>query len=229
MDLEKDALNYIFEQLKSKACLKQEVYRNLQDVFSQMRTEASSITQTLSEMMGSINEEVIVDFEEVGEFEFRVKFGGDALVFYMQSNVITFNQDFPVMQSAHVQQDPERKYFGHITIYNFLADSLKYNRLEDPGYLIARLLINKENHFFLEGVGQMNFLFQDIDNNVLNKDWVRLVIEKSMAAAIDNDLIGPPYPAIRNISLQQKIMENMAAVRGEKIGFQMSFEDNVSS
>jgi len=229
MDLEKDALNYIFEQLKSKACLKQEVYQNLQDVFSQMRTEASSITQTLSEMMGSINEEVIVDFEEVGEFEFRVKFGGDALVFYMQSNVITFNQDFPVMQSAQVQQDPERKYFGHITIYNFLADSLKYNRLEDPGYLIARLLINKENHFFLEGVGQMNFLFQDIDNNVLNKDWVRLVIEKSMAAAIDNDLIGPPYPAIRNISLQQKIMENMAAVRGEKIGFQMSFEDNVSS
>ena len=227
MDLEKDALNYIFEQLKSKACLKQQVYRNLQEVFAQMRAEAKSITETLAEMMNGINEEVLVEFEEAGEFEFRVKFGGDALVFYMQSNVITFNQDFPVMQSAHVQEDPERRYFGHITIYNFLADSLKYNRLEDPGYLIARLLVNKENHFFLEGVGQMNFLFQDIDNNRLTKDWVRLIIEKSMAAAIDNDLIGPPYPAIQNILLQQKIMENMAAVRGEKIGFEMSFENKI--
>ena len=65
------------------------------------------------------------------------------------------------------------------------------------------------------------------NNNILNKDWVRLVIEKSMGAAIDNDLIGPPYPAIQSISLQQKIMENMAAVRGEKIGFQMSFENKV--
>ena len=229
MDLEKDALNYIFQQLKDKACLKQQVYRNLKDVFAQMRNEAQSITETLDEMMSTIDEDVLVEFEEVGEFEFRVKFGGDALVFYMQSNIITFNQDFPVMQSAHVQQDEKRKYFGHITIYNFLADSIKYNRLGDPGYLIARLLVNKENHFFLEGVGQMNFLFQDIDNNVLTKDWVRLIIEKSMAAAIDNDLIGPAYPTIQNISLKQKLMENMTAVRGEKIGFQLSYENNMDS
>ncbi len=227
MDLEQDALNYIFDQLKSKACLKQRVYRNLLEVFGQMRDEAKNIAETLDGMMANIDTSVRVEFEGVGEFEFRINFGGDALVFYMQSNVITFDKDFPVMQSAYVQAEDERKYFGHITIYNFLSDSIKYNRLEDPGYLIARVLVNNENHFFLEGVGQMNFLFQDIDNNVLNKDWLRLIIEKAMAASIDIDLIGPRYPDIRNISLHQKLKENMAAVRGQKIGFQMSYENNI--
>ena len=227
MDLEKESLHYIFEQLKSKACLKQRVYRNLMEVFEQMRHEAKDIADTLHQKMSEIDTTVTVEFEEEGKFEFRVKFGGDMLVFYMQSNVITFAQDFPVMQSAYVQADDERKYFGHITVYNFLADSIKYNRLQDPGYLIARLLVNKDNHFFVEGAGQMNFLFQDIENNILNKDWLRLVIEKAMAAAIDNDLMGPRYPDIQNITLQQKLQENMAAVRGQKIGFQMSYDSDV--
>ncbi len=225
MKPEQEALDHIFQLLKSKACLKQKVYRNLQEVFAQLEEQAKDIAVSLDDKMEDIDKSVVIEFQKVSEFDFRLKFGGDILIFYMQSNVITFEGDFPVMQSAYVQGGADRKYFGHITIYNFLADSVKYHRLDDPGYLIARLIVNHENHFFLEGAGQMNFLFQDIDNNIISRDWLRLIIEKAMAAAIDNDLIGPRYPDIQRITLKKKLGESMAAVRGEKIGFQMSYEN----
>jgi hypothetical protein len=221
MDLEKDALNYLLEQLKEKASIKQLVYRNLQGVFNQMRTEGSRIISDLEERIKEIDTSVIIAYQQTGDFEFRLKFGGDTLVFYMQSNIITFKEDFPLMQSPYIGDDPSRKYFGHITIYNFLSDSIKYNRLDDPGYLIARMLLNKENHFFVEGAGQLNFLFQDLENNKITGDWLRLIIEKAMAESMDHDLIGPNYPDIHSITLKQKLEEQMASVRGQKIGFQM--------
>ena len=222
MDLEKDALEYIFSQLKAKASIKQLVYRNLKEVFSAMKEECNRIATDLEKRIGEIDSSVSVEYHDASEFEFKLKFGGDTLVFHMQSNIITFNDDFPIIQSPYIAEETSRKYFGHITIYNFLSDSIKYHRLQDPGYLIARILLNKEKHFFVEGVGQLNFLFQDLENNIVTADWLRLIIEKSMAETIDRDLIGPKFPEIKSINLKQKENENFAAVRGQKIGFQMS-------
>ncbi len=224
MDLEKDALHHLVEQLKAKASIKQLVYRNTRKVFNLMREQGKRIITELEVKIEDIDTTIPVEYKESGDFEFSLKFGGDLLIFYMQSNVITFNEDFPLMQQPYIKEDISRKYFGHITIYNFLADSIKYNRLEDPGYLIARFLVNRENHFYVEGSGQLNFLFQDLAQNVVNADWLRLIIEKSMSEAMDKDLIGPKYPDIRFTTLRQKQSHSMASVRGSKIGFQMNSE-----
>lgn len=221
MDFEKDALKQIMVQLKQKAGIKQLVYRNTVEVFKQLRQEGESVVSQLVEQIQAVDKSVKVEFEEKGDFEFRLKFGGDTLIVYMQSNVITFNDDFPQLQKPYVKEDPSRRYFGHITIYNFLSDSIKYNRLNDPGYLIARILINKDNHFFVEGSGQLDFLFQDLAQNLVTNDWLRLIIEKAMQEAMDKDLIGAKYPEIRSITLKQKLSQNLVAVRGEKIGFQV--------
>ena len=226
MDLEKDALEYIVEQLQEKASIKQLVYRNLKEVFNQMRDEGRRIISDLEERTSQM-ESISVEYQETGDFEFRLKFGGDTLVFYMQSNIITFNDDFPLMQKPYIAENPSRKYFGHITVYNFLTDSIRYNRLDDPGYLIARILLNNENHFFVEGAGQLNFLFQDLENNQISGDWLRLIIEKAMSESMDKDLIGPKYPDIRSITLKEKQNEQLAAIRGQKIGFQMSSDTNI--
>ena len=227
MNLENDALNYIVEQLREKASIKQLVFRNLQEVFRDMKVEGQRIIDDLKKQIKEIDASVSVEYHETGDFEFKLEFGGDTLVFHMQSNVITFNEDFTMMQSPYISTDSSRKYFGQITIYNFLSDSIKYNRLEDPGYLVARLLLNNENHFFLEGTGQLNFLFQDLEHNLVTGDWLRLIIEKAMAEAMDKDLIGPNFPDIKSITLKQKINENLTAVRGQKIGFQMRTDSNI--
>lgn len=227
MDLEKDALEYIVEQLKAKATIKQLIYRNLKEVFEQMREEGRRIIGDLEDRITGIDTSVVVGYEESGDFEFSLNFGGDTLVFYMQSNIITFKEDYPLMQSPYVLESPFRKYFGHITVYNFLSDSIRYNRLDDQGYLIARLLVNSEKHFLVEGSGQLNFLFQDLASNVISNDWLRLIIEKAIAEAMDKDLIGPKYPEIRSITLKQKIGQQLAAIRGQKIGFQLNTDNQV--
>ena len=55
MDLEKDALEYILEQLKVKASIKQLVYRNLQEVFGQLREEGRRITEDLENRIQDID------------------------------------------------------------------------------------------------------------------------------------------------------------------------------
>jgi len=44
---------------------------------------------------------------------------------------------------------------------------LKFNRVNDPGYLLARLMINHENRFFIEGEGQLATLFNKISEEAL--------------------------------------------------------------
>jgi hypothetical protein len=229
MDLEKNTLEHLVKQLTTKASIKQLVYRNTLQVFKLMKEEGKRIITELELKIEGIDTSLQVEYKESGDFEFNLKFGGDMLILYMQSNIITFKEEYPVMQLPYIQQDPSRKYFGHITIYNFMADSIKYNRLEDPGYLIARLLVNREKHFFVEGSGQLDFLFQDIAQNEVTSDWLRLIIEKSMSEAMDKDLIGPKYPDIRSITLKQKQSQSLAAIRGEKIGFQLNTDSDIST
>ena len=44
-----------------------------------------------------------------------------------------------------------------INIYNFLSDSFVYDRERDLGYLVARVFLNKEGHFFVQGKKQLGF------------------------------------------------------------------------
>jgi len=221
MDVEKKALNDILNQLKSKACLKQKAFKNMMDVFASLKQEAEALSVKLNEKIQEIDKSVVVKLSEKNEFEFQVKVGSDVLIFTLTTNIVTFKNEYAVMQSEYVQEKEERKYFGQILVYNFMADSLKYDRLDDPGYLIARVLINHENHFYVEGVDQLNFLFSDISNNIISKEWLRLVIEKCISAAIDMDLIGANYPDIKITTLQQKMKDERPMGEGQKLGFQM--------
>ena len=52
-----------------------------------------------------------------------------------------------------------RSFCGVINIYNFLSQTLlKYNRLNDAGFLIASVFINKDYHFFVEGISIRLFI-----------------------------------------------------------------------
>src|SRR5690606_39107340 len=131
---------------------KQQAYKNIKEVFSALRTEASQIVETLSDQISPIDKSVIVAIYEINEFEFHLKFGGDLLVFIMKSNIVSFPPDYPIMKSEYMSEAESRKYFGSILIYNFMADTIKYHRTDDKGYLIGRMLVNVENHFYIEGV-----------------------------------------------------------------------------
>jgi hypothetical protein len=221
-----NAIDQLHDLLKIKAGVKQLSYRNVKNSFEMLRTEAISIVHGLSKAIRKEDTSIYVEYKDQGEFEFHVKFSGDLLIFMMHTNIITFDGEYHLLKSDYIKEKENRKYFGHIMIYNFLADSLKYNRLQDPGYLVARMLVNCENHFMIEGVKPLNFLFPEVEANVVSAPILRFFIEKAMIAAIDNDLIAPHYPELKTISLFEKVNQSQELGRGQKIGFRLSMSSD---
>jgi hypothetical protein len=128
------------------------------------------------------------------------------------------------MKDSYVKEQEVNRYFGQIMIYNFMSDSLKFNRINDPGYLLARLMINHDNRFFVEGEGQLAFLFNKISEGPITKEALDALVKLSLAIAIENDLMAMPYPQVKFITLYQKLEHTPDLGGGQKIGFRMSYE-----
>ncbi|WP_310392283.1 hypothetical protein [Hymenobacter sp.] len=220
-----DRLDQIFDGLKQKSTAKQAIFRNTQAAFDTLRLVSQELVVELTRKLTPLDSSVVIEYRSVNDMEFHIKFSGDLLVFVMHSNVVTFAEDYGPMPSAYVTEDFRRRFFGHIMAYNFMADSIKYQRLNDPGYLVGRLLVNIDNHYYLEGVQQLELPNNDMSDNLITPDGLRLFVESAMIAAVNNDLIAPPLPEIQKISVKQKL-ENQQVSRGSKVGFSFSHEQS---
>ncbi len=49
-----------------------------------------------------------------------------------------------------------------------------------------------------------------------------------MTLAIENDLMAPPFPDVRFITLHQKMEKTQELGAGQKIGFRMSYQEGIS-
>jgi len=212
---------HIFDLLQHKSGLKQAIYRNTLDRFHELKSILENIENDLAPRIAAINQSVEVKYNERSLFEAELKFSGDMLSFNMHTNVFSFDHKHFVHQTPYVQADPNRAFCGKIDIYNFLADSYKYNRLNDIGHLIGRIFINHENHFFVEGKKQLGFLYSDFSGQSLGKDQLCDIVETAMLHALEFDLMVPPFEAVQEISLAQKLFENGNAgiTTGKRLGF----------
>ena len=165
--MENKNLEKIALYLKSKGNLKQEVYNKTLESFEILKNVIGAHSVYLQEQCK--NDLFQVEYKENGLFEAELKFAGDILVFNMHSNVFGFDEEYFVHDLPYVQEDESRKYCGMIEVYNFLSDSFKYSRYGDSGYLVARIFINKDGHFFVEGEDQLGFLYKDFENLVKKK------------------------------------------------------------
>ncbi|GAB3238609.1 hypothetical protein GCM10027346_31390 [Hymenobacter seoulensis] len=220
-----DRLDLIFEGLKQKSSAKQAIYRNTQATFAMLRKVSQELVVELSRKITPVDSTVIIEYRPVNEMEFHIRFSGDLLVFVLHSNIVTFPDDYGPMATKYVEEDFRRRFFGHIMAYNFMADSIKYQRMNDPGYLVGRLLINIDNHYFLEGVQQLELPDNDMSDNPVTEDGLKLFVESAMIAAVNNDLIAPPLEDIQKINVKQKL-ENQQVSRPRKVGFSFSNEQD---
>lgn len=223
--MEQDPTQNIAEILLSKSSVKQKTYRNVCTAFKQMQEEAQKVIEDLNSKTADRDEDVDLKMNVVSEQEFHVQIAGDLLVFVLHTNIITLPADYEYNKTSYVQDQPLRKYMGQINVYNFMADSFEFNRLNDPGYLLARLLINYENHFIVEGDRQVGFMFKANTAKPLEKVDMDILIKLIIAQAAENDLVAPPFPQIRNITVRQKIEKTESLGGGNKIGFQMSYQN----
>ena len=218
----------ILELLKTKSSTKQEVFRNTKIVFQQLTTILENKVNKLSSKMSEEDEFIDLSFEQKGDFESHIMFSGDRLVFHMHSNVFDFPSSHPMHKTKYVKQDKLRSFCGVINIYNFLSDSFKYNRMNDAGYLIARVFINKDKHFFVEGDKQLGFLFNDFVNQQINSVEVNKIIEESMVYALNFDLQTPNFNDVKMVSVHQilDMNSNQKLRTAKRMGYKFSFETN---
>lgn len=214
----------ILRLLSTKACTKQYVYRNMLNVFQKFKLQLQQLEENLSAKMASIDNHVELKFYDKGPFEAQLKFSGDTMVFMMHTNVFDFPDDHHIMRLPYITEDRMREYCGVIQVYNFLSDSIKYNRNGDIGILVGRIFINKDNHFFIEGKRPLSFLFNDISRHEMNDENVQQIIEEAMLFCLNFDLVAPPVDSVSFISVEQKNIElySTGLPTSKALGFQMN-------
>ena len=218
--------NEIISLLEEKASTKQDVYRKTQSVFSDLQKLLKAKSISLTKKILDKDKSIKVLYSSKGKFEAQLKFSGDTLLFHMHSNVFDFPTEHVIHKTKYVKEDNLRTFCGVIHIYNFLSDSLKYNRMNDEGYLIARIFVNKDYHFFVEGDKQLGFLFNDFVKQVIDKHELEKIIESAMIYSLNFDLQVPNITDVNVVSVHQILQMNTSQkIRtAKRLGYKFSFE-----
>jgi len=225
---EKAAQDLIFQTVKDKSVLKQDVFNNIILNFKILKQVLKEIGDDLSARIESVDERVIIEYKDTGEFEAQLRVAGDVLVFHMHTNVFKFDSQNSLWNTSYFKDNGNRGYCGLINIYNFLNDSIKYSRVNDSGYMIGRLFVNAENHFMVEGKRQMGFLYNDIINSVIDKDKMKAIIQSAVLYTLDFDLLIPPYDEVKEVSVFeiQQLSDKLKLKTAKRLGFQFTADSD---
>ncbi|PKQ64605.1 hypothetical protein [Labilibaculum manganireducens] len=217
----------ILSTIMDKASLKQIVYKNTKEIFEELRVVVKNLIEEYNSELGEVDENILLSFEDKGEFEYQIKIASDILVFSLHTNVFQFNRDHNVWKQAYVKTDPDNAYSGIINVYNFLADSFKYTRYEDLGYLVARIFINREKHYIVEGKRQLGLLQTDLSVSTADHDNLRNIVETAINYSLNFDLLVPPYDNVKIMSVGQMFekIQNARIPTGKRLGFQFKSDD----
>jgi hypothetical protein len=211
----------ILERLRSKAAIKQLVYQNTSKVFEDLKRLAADFAVTYHKEARKIDKNISIAFEDKGEFEGHLKVAADMLFFTMHSNIFEFPKNHPIMRSSYIKFDPMRSYCGVIYIYNFLADSFKFGRTNDLGYLVARIFVNNEFHFVVEGKRQVEFLTNNALEQKITEDCLKKILQTAIMYCLDFDLLLTPYDEIKQVTVadMMEYAQNMNVRTGKRLGF----------
>lgn len=211
----------LIETFIKKASLKQKVYANTIKVFNDFKDVIREIYESSVETVAKQPDNLLYKYEERGSFGVRFTFGSDILFFVMHTNVFEFPRDHIVMKTSYVKEDNDRSYCGMINIYNFIADSFKYNRINDVGYMIGRVFVNKDFHYFIEGKRELGFIYTNFVDSILNKEAIMKIVESAILYTIKFDLLTPPYDQVKEVTVleMKSALDNMKLKTGKRLGF----------
>ena len=217
----------ILKLLKEKSATKQLIYRNTKEVFDDLVVSLKSKEKSLTSLLKNEVENVELEFKSNGLFDVQLKFAGDTLLFHMHSNIFDFPPTHEIFKSKYINSDKTRSFCGVINIYNFLSDSLKYNRLNDEGVLIGRIFINKEKKFFVEGDEDLGSLFKEFSKKEINSESIAEIINACMIFTLNFDLCSPNFNDVRLVSVHHLLTMSMnqKIKTSKRLGYQLSYHE----
>jgi hypothetical protein len=222
-----DKKEEILNTLTSKSVVKHKVYDQTMETFHNLKNVLKYISTNLNSNLKGIDKRINLEYKEQGEFDCQLKVAGDLLVFSMHSNAFEFDRNHPIWKLSYVQNSPQSTICGMINIYNFLYDSFRYNRDEDLGYLIARIFINKDLNYFVEGKRQMGFWVNNFGTTPINNETLRDIVYSAIQYSLEFDLLVPPYDNVKIASVAQinSKIETSKIQTGKRLGFTYNSDD----
>ncbi len=217
----------IISTLREKSILKQKVYDNTLEWFSVVKDVLKNLSKDVNANLGNIDSRIKMEYTDRSNFDAQLKIAGDILLFSMHSNIFQFDREHPAWKTPYIQKNKFNAYSGIINIYNFLFDSFKYSRLDDLGYLIARIFINHENQYLVEGKRQMGMLFSNYGNEAISRNSLQLIISTAIQYSLEFDLLVPPYDTVKiaTVGQAEAKIQHSRVITGKRLGFQFNSDD----
>jgi hypothetical protein len=236
MSDEKKQKQTILKLLTEKSVMKQDVYTNTIAVFNELKQLVKEKADELQAEILPVDKRINIYSKDISLQAIQMKVAGDILDFQMHSNVFQFDRSHPMYKTSYIKQHELNSYCGIISVYNFLADSYKYNRSNDLGYLIARIFVNREKKFFLETKTQIGYKYNAMSEGVIGKDQMVDMINELIIYVISFDLLTPPFDSVRQVTVyEMQEKSSSAALRtGKSLGYvglkgnQSSFDDEIN-
>lgn len=217
----------IVDRLSEKSALTQKIFDNTFSVFNDLKDLLNEMSSEINDEMDERDQDTKIEYRDRGKFEAQIQVADDLLIFSMHTNIFKFNNEHPIWENDYVCGNKENAYCGIINIYDFLADSFKYNRNGDEGYLIGRIFVNQTNHYCVEGKRQDSLRAEGFGSREISKDSLREIVEAAIGYAIDFDLLVPQYENAKIVTVDQlnTKMEHSKIRTGKRLGYLFRSDD----
>ena len=218
----------ILATIINKSTLKQHIFDNTFTTFNELKDVLFEIASELDDDLdGKLDKRVRIEYRDRGKFEAQLQVASDILLFQMHTDVFEFDSNHIIWQNNYVQSDRDNSYVGIINIYNFLSDSLKYNRNADEGYLIGRIFINREKCFWVEGKRQTLVRPMAFGTKKIDREALVSIIETAINYALNFDLLTPPYEENIRVTVDQfnSKLDNSKFTTGKRLSYDFSIDD----
>ena len=225
--MDEAAKQAILKQLEEKVLLKAEVFNKTKSVFDELKKMLKQLSVELKQKVKSFSKDNLIEYKETSEHEIQLTLADETLVFVLHSNIFTFDHTHEIWKNSYVEKEPNNSYCGKIFIYNFLTDSFRLNRTNDVGYVIARIFINRDGHYFVEGKKQLGYLYNDFATEVLNEENLSKILNNAIKYSLDFDSFTPPFEMLNEISVGAVIEAGVQAriTTGKRLGFEFTNEN----
>ncbi|MBQ8204618.1 MAG: hypothetical protein IJZ78_02240 [Alistipes sp.] len=220
--------NKILDAIVKKSTLKQQIFDNTFSTFNELKETLFELASEIDdELDGKLDRRVRIEYRDRGKFEAQIQVASDILIFQMHTDIFEFDSNHIIWQNSYVQENRDNSYTGVINIYNFLSDSLKYNRSADEGYLVGRIFINREKCFFVEGKRQTSVRPMAFGTRKIDRDALVDIIETAMNYALNFDLLMPPYEENIRVTVDQfnTKLDNSKFTTGKRLSYDFSIDD----
>ena len=218
----------ILSTIINKSTLKQQIFDNTFSTFNELKDISFEIASELDdELDGKLDKRVRIEYRDRGKFEAQLQIASDLLIFQMHTDIFEFESKHAIWQNEYVKENRDNSYCGVINIYNFLSDSLKYNRSADEGYLIGRIFINREKCFWVEGKRQTLVRPMAFGSRKIDREALVAIIETAINYSLNFDLLMPPYEENIRVSVDQfnTKLDNSKFTTGKRLSYDFSIDD----